>query len=62
MKNCSGQDPRRFGRGYVFDLYRYMDETNVNFYHRYIIEGEKIPTFWVNDSDFEKKLLPEQTQ
>ncbi|MDZ7692228.1 MAG: sulfatase [Balneolaceae bacterium] len=52
------QDPRMFGRGYVFDGYRYMDEGNVNFYHRYI-SGEQMNTGWVNDSDFEEEPLPE---
>ncbi len=55
-------DPRMFGRGYVFDAYPYANDSNVNFYHRYIIEGEDIPTGWVNDSDFEEELLPEQRQ
>jgi N-sulfoglucosamine sulfohydrolase len=55
-------DPRMFGRGYVFDAYPYANDSNVHFYQRYIIEGEEIPTGWVNDSDFEDKPLPEQTQ
>ena len=45
-----------------FDAYRYANHRNVNFYHRYIIEGKDIPTEWVNDSDFETEPLPEQTQ
>jgi N-sulfoglucosamine sulfohydrolase len=55
-------DPRMFGRGYIFDVYPYANDRNVNFYQRYIIEGEEIPTGWVNDSDFEETPLPEQTQ
>jgi len=45
-----------------FDAYPYANHRNVNFYHRYIIEGKDIPTEWVNDSDFETEPLPEQTQ
>ena len=56
------KDPRMFGRGYIFDAYPYMNPRNVNMYHRYIIEGENIPTGWVNDSDYETEPLPEQTQ
>ncbi|GAA5521560.1 ulvan-active sulfatase [Fodinibius salicampi] len=52
-------DPRMFGRGYVFDEYRYMDEGTYNFYHRYM-SGEQMNTGWVNDSDFEEKPLPGQ--
>lgn len=52
-------DPRMFGRGFVFDNYRYMDDGTVNFYQRYL-NGEKMNTGWVNDSDFEEGLLPEQ--
>lgn len=53
------EDPRMFGRGYLFDAYRYTNVRDVNFYQRYIIEGEDIPTGWVNDSDFEKENIPE---
>lgn len=56
------KDPRMFGRGYIFDAYLYANPRNVNMYHRYIIEGENIPTGWVNDSDYETEPLPEQTQ
>lgn len=34
-------DPRMFGRGFVFDNYQYMDKSTVNFYQRYL-NGEKI--------------------
>mgnify|MGYP005840929061 CR=1 FL=1 len=54
-------DPRMFGRGYVFDAYRYMDESTYNFYQRYMA-GEEMNTGWVNDSDFEEEPLPEQRQ
>ena len=52
-------DPRMFGKGYLFDSYTYTNDRNVNFYQRFIIEGEEIPTSWVNDSDFETEILPE---
>lgn len=52
-------DPRMFGRGYVFDAYKYMDEGTANFYHRYMA-GEDMNTGWVNDSDFEEEPLPQQ--
>jgi N-sulfoglucosamine sulfohydrolase len=55
-------DPRMFGRGYVFDAYPYSNQQNVNFYQRYIIDGEKIETGWVNESDYEDYPLPEQRQ
>ena len=46
-------DPRALGNGNVFDQYPYAGENVKNFYHRYM-QGEKIPTHWVNPSDFEK--------
>jgi arylsulfatase A-like enzyme len=52
-------DPRMYGQGYLFDSYKYMHEENRNFYFRYM-EGEEMETGWVNDTDFEKKPLPEQ--
>lgn len=55
-------DPRMFGRGYVFDAYPYSDVRHVNFYQRFIIEGEEINTGWVNESDYEERSLPEQRQ
>lgn len=56
------EDPRMFGRGYLFDAYRYANERNVNMYYRYIIKDEDVSTGWVNDSDFEKEPLPVQQQ
>jgi N-sulfoglucosamine sulfohydrolase len=56
------EDPRMFGRGYVFDAYPYSDRRHVNFYQRYIIEGEEMNTGWVNESDYENEPLPEQRQ
>ncbi len=52
-------DPRLFGRGYIFDAYQYVNQQNVNFYQRYIIDGEYIPTGWVNETDFEDGPLRE---
>lgn len=52
-------DPRMAGHGYVFDAYPYMDTGNRNFYSRFM-NGEEMNTGWVNDSDFEEELLPEQ--
>ena len=56
------KDPRIMGRGYLFDAYPYANQRNVNFYQRYILEGEDVPTGWVNDSDYETERLPEQKQ
>ena len=56
------EDPRMFGRGYVFDAYPYTDLRNVNFYQRFIYEGEEFDTGWVNESDYEEHPLPEQRQ
>ena len=55
-------DPRMFGRGYIFDAYPYSNLRNVNFYQRFIFEGEEINTDWVNESDYEDHPLPEQRQ
>ena len=46
------QDPRILGNGDIFDNYPYSGEKHRNFYERYM-NGEKIETGWVNDSDFE---------
>ncbi|MCB0841308.1 MAG: heparan N-sulfatase, partial [Bacteroidetes bacterium] len=46
------QDPRTLGNGDIFDNYPYSGEKHRNFYERYM-NGEKIETGWVNDSDFE---------
>jgi N-sulfoglucosamine sulfohydrolase len=45
-------DPRILGDGDLFDSYPYADPVVANFYERYL-SGERPPTFWVNDSDFE---------
>jgi N-sulfoglucosamine sulfohydrolase len=46
-------DPRMFGKGHIFDEYKYSGATSVNFYERYMA-GEDIKAGWVNESDFEK--------
>ena len=50
----SQQDPRMFGRGYVFD--EYSPTTEKGFYDRYK-RGEKPRAGWVNPSDFEPAPL-----
>ncbi len=47
------QDPRMLGKGDIFDRYLYADETNRNFYDRYM-KGERLTAGWVNPTDFEK--------
>jgi arylsulfatase A-like enzyme len=49
-------DPRMFGKGYIFDRYEYADETHRNFYHRYM-NGEKLNPGWVEKTDFEHQPL-----
>ena len=46
-------DPRMFGKGFIFDEYIYADKKTQHAYERYM-NGEKIHTGWVNDSDYEK--------
>ncbi len=45
-------DPRMMGNGKIFDEYIYAQEDLRGFYERYM-NGEKLNTGWVNDSDFE---------
>lgn len=45
-------DPRMFGQGDVFDNYPCANPDVNGFYERYMA-GEQMPTFWVNDSDYE---------
>jgi arylsulfatase A-like enzyme len=47
-------DPRMFGKGYIFDEYKYAFEEHRNLYERYI-KGERPKMNWLNPSDFEKK-------
>jgi N-sulfoglucosamine sulfohydrolase len=46
------EDPRMFGRGFIFDKYIYADEKTRNFYDRFM-RGEKPQAGWVNQTDFE---------
>ena len=46
------KDPRMFGKGDIFD--KYLPDRNTSFYQRYM-NGEKVKSGWINDSDFEKK-------
>lgn len=45
-------DPRMFGKGYVFDQYPYSGDASKDFYNRYM-NGEEMNAGWVNKSDFE---------
>ncbi len=45
-------DPRASGHGDVFDRYPYSNEKVRDFYRRFM-GGERPPTGWVNDTDFE---------
>ena len=42
-----------FGKGHIFDEYKYADKKAQNAYER-IMNGEKVHTDWVNESDYEK--------
>jgi len=52
------KDPRILGKGDVFDNYPYAGAVH-DFYNRYM-SGEKIPTFWVSDTDFDTYLGPDK--
>ena len=49
-------DPRVLGQGDLFDQYKYADKKTADFYNRWQ-SGEKLPSGWVNDSDFEELPL-----
>jgi N-sulfoglucosamine sulfohydrolase len=49
-------DPRMFGKGYIFDQYIYANPEQRNFYERFM-RGEKMKAGWVNESDFEKEPI-----
>ena len=49
-------DPRMSGQGHIFDEYTYAQKNVRGFYERYM-NGEKMNTGWVNDSDYEKNTL-----
>jgi len=46
-------DPRVLGHGAIFDQYQHANKGNVGFYERFMA-GEKMPTGWVNPTDYEK--------
>lgn len=46
------EDPRILGKGNIFDNYEYAGK-EADFYNRYR-SGEKIPTPWVEETDFER--------
>ncbi|MEX2514500.1 MAG: sulfatase [Cyclobacteriaceae bacterium] len=48
-------DPRMIGQGHIFDNYEYANDNTVDFYTRYM-NGEKMNTGWVNESDFENEF------
>jgi N-sulfoglucosamine sulfohydrolase len=50
------EDPRILGNGEAFDRYLYSNESDRNFYERYM-SGEGAVAGWVNESDFEKEKL-----
>lgn len=49
------EDPRMFGSGDVFDSYEYAQESQRDFYSRFM-QGESFNTGWVNDTDFESEF------
>ncbi|MBR9998714.1 MAG: sulfatase [Cyclobacteriaceae bacterium] len=50
------EDPRSIGDGDVFDQYLYSNESDRNFYERYM-SGEGAEAGWVNETDFEQEKL-----
>lgn len=51
QKLTAQQDPRILGKGDIFDHYKYSGKV-ADFYNRYMA-GEKIPTSWVEETDYE---------
>jgi len=51
----SQRDPRILGNGAIFETYPYIGAES-NFYERFM-NGEKMDTGWVNETDFEKEEL-----
>jgi arylsulfatase A-like enzyme len=49
-------DPRMAGEGKIFDEYLHANKGTRGFYERFM-KGEKMPTNWVKDSDFESGPL-----
>ena len=52
----SQDDPRMYGQGSIFERYPYANAKNRNFYERFM-RGERLPSGWVNPSDFEPKPI-----
>lgn len=50
------EDPRMFGNGDVFDSYEYAQESQRDFYNRFM-QGESFNTGWVNDTDYETNFV-----
>lgn len=47
------EDPRMFGRGFLFDNYPYSVDRVKNLYERFM-SGEKMKAGWINETDYEK--------
>jgi hypothetical protein len=56
MKLKEQGDPRIIGNADIFDEYLYSNESERNFYERYM-SGEDAKAGWVNPDDFEKEKL-----
>ncbi len=55
MKLLQEGDLRQKGYGYIYESYPLSNDTN-GYYERFM-KGEKIPTNWINESDFEKEKI-----
>lgn len=49
-------DPRQFGNGVIFDTYKYSEDSQINFYERFM-SGENVRAGWIQQSDIEKGKL-----
>ena len=49
-------DPRMFGKGHLFEEYRYANQKERGF-HEHYGRGEKLNAGWANKSGFEKEPL-----
>ena len=47
------KDPRMYGKGDVFDNYKYANPAGVDFYERYRHHDSTLNWGWINDSDFQ---------
>jgi arylsulfatase A-like enzyme len=50
-------DPRMFGKGYIFNTYYYTWDPYRNLYEKMVIDKEKIVPMWINASDIESDFL-----